>query len=480
MGIETNFKYKRRGPWPQPNPTHPVREAPAVLHLPFMMWVDWYLHIGLRYIWNIFTFTIPAFIYAIFHPNAKESSDAEFASRFETDAYSKFLNPTLDPPDKKTFAKFLKSPKPGTKFFKVDFSVIDRMTPLKGIYAAATVTLFKKEKNGPLEAVAISFGKFVVTPANNDTWRLAKFYVIQAAATTIIFSAHALLHFPVDSLNAVSLTTFPMDHVIFKLLYPHLRFTLPLDYAVLETNTSPLENKQIFIQNAGPAPGSSLRQLVAALFSGVMYPDGTWNSSYPHYDYMDPKAREGVTEYAAFNKEYYETIHTFVKKVVKDVRKDDKFVLRWAGYVKNQVPGFPDEKEIQKPGMLAKVLALYIWDVSVGHAVDHYNQGTLNLNENPMRVRIEPPGGPDTIKNFDVNKVMTFWDVVRYRLFWKMFITPTNVTLLHNVNYNFDQPELIQANNDFLQALRETEAGLAAKGIKNYIPLKKISRTIQY
>lgn len=480
MGIESNFRYQRRGPWPQPNPTHPVREAPAVLHLPFSMQFDWFLHIGLRYLWNIISFTIPAFIYAILHPNAVESSDEEFAHRFEVDAYSKFLNPTLDPPDKKTFAKFLRNPKPGTKFFKVDFSVIDRMTPLKGIYAAATVTLFKKVKGGPLQPVAISLGNFIVTPENDGTWRLSKFYVIQAAATTVIFSAHALLHFPVDSLNAIATSTFPKKHVIFKLLDPHLRFTLPLDNAVLETNTSPLENKQIFIFNAGPAPGSSLRQLVAALFSGVMYPDGKWNSSYPHYDYMDLKAREGVTVYAAFNKAYFETIHKFVKKVVKDIPKDDKFVLRWAGHVTTQVPGFPDAKEIQKPGMLAKVLALYIWDVSVGHAVDHYNQGTLNLNENPMRVRIAPPGGPDAIQNFDVNEVVRFWDMVRYRLFWKMFITPTNVTLLHKVNYKFDQPALIEANNEFLQDLRQTEASLAPQGIPNIIPLKKISRTIQY
>lgn len=146
MGIESNFAYNRRGPWPQPNPTHPVREAPAVLHLPGRMNFDWFLHIGLRYIWNIISFTIPAFLYAIFNPRAVESSDAEFAHRFEVDAYSKFLNPTLDPPDKKTFAKFLKKPKAGTKFFKVDFSVIDRMTPLPGIYAAATVTLFQQEK----------------------------------------------------------------------------------------------------------------------------------------------------------------------------------------------------------------------------------------------------------------------------------------------------------------------------------------------
>ncbi|MEQ9366278.1 MAG: hypothetical protein RIF32_18710, partial [Leptospirales bacterium] len=461
-------------------PTHPVREAPAVLHLPFRMQFDWFLHIGLCYIWNIISFSIPAFIYAILHPNAVESSDEEFSRRFDVDAYSKFLNPTLDPPDKKTFAAFLKKPKPGTKFFKVDFSVIDRMTPLPGIYAAATVTLFKQERGAPLEAVAISLGNFVVTPENDGTWRLAKFYVIQAAATTIIFSAHALLHFPVDSLNAISLTTFPTDHVIFRLLDPHLRFTLPLDNAVLETNTSPLENRQVFLQNAGPAPGRSLRQLVAALFSGVQYPNGKWNSSYPPYNYLDPQAREGVTTYSAFNKAYFETIHTFVKKVVKAVPKDDKFVLRWAGHVSGQVPGFPDAKEIQKPGMLALALALYIWDVSVGHAVDHYNQGTLNLNENPMRVRIEPPGSPDAITNFDVNKVMRFFDVVRYRLFWKMFITPTNVTLLHNVNYKFDQSELIEANSEFLQDLRQTEASLASKGIPNIIPLKKISRTIQY
>ena len=481
------FMYNRMGPWPQPSPTHPVREAPAILNFPRSMKWDWNFFIGLRYLWNVLTYTIPSIIYGLMNPRAAELSDEEFTAHFEVKAYSKFLNPTLDPPDKKTFAKFLKNPKPGTKFFKVDFSVIERLVPIKGVYATPTVTLFKKVKNGPLEPVAISFGHFIATPVNSNAWRLGKFFVTQAAATTIIFSAHALLHFPVDSINAVTLTSLPKDHPLFKLLYPHLRFTLVLENAVLTSNTSPLLNKQLFWFNAGPGTGASQVELVASLNAGVMYPDGKYNSSYPPYDFLNPRAREGVTVYAEFNKVYFNTILTFVEKVLRDVPRDDKYVLRWAGYLKNLVPGFPGEKEIQKKvkvdgksiDMFPYAVALYLWDVTVGHSVDHYDQGTLNLNQNTMRIRVPPPASSDAA-DFDIKDVSTRCDFIRYRLFWKMFVTPTTVTRLYNTEYDFTSPERIAAANEFRQDLRETEASLPSLGIPNFIPLKEIAATIQY
>ena len=129
--------------------------------------------------------------------------------------------------------------------------------------------------------------------------------------------------------------------------------------------------------------------------------------------------------------------------------------------------------------MLEETLAYFIWDVSVGHAVDHYDHGTLYLNENSMRLRIPPPSSPDC-PDFDIKKATTWFDFFRYRQFWKMFIEPTTVTYLYKTRYGFEEPELIAANTEFLQQLREPEAAIEASDIPNFIPLKKISRTIQY
>jgi hypothetical protein len=63
---------------------------------------------------------------------------------------------------------------------------------------------------------------------------------------------------------------------------------------------------------------------------------------------------------------------------------------------------------------------------------------------------------------------------------WKMFFMPVNVTYLHNTDYNFRDPQLKAANQEFLEALKFTEAGLESKGIPNFIPLNQISRSIQY
>jgi hypothetical protein len=61
-----------------------------------------------------------------------------------------------------------------------------------------------------------------------------------------------------------------------------------------------------------------------------------------------------------------------------------------------------------------------------------------------------------------------------------MFYAPTNVSLLIDVDYGFSDPVLQKYNQEFIEDLKATEAGLSAKGIRNFLPLKNISSSIQY
>src|SRR5262249_36767027 len=65
-------------------------------------------------------------------------------------------------------------------------------------------------------------------------WNLAKIYALQGAAYHMLFVVHPALHFPMDSVNAITKTAVPHIHLLFQLLYPHTAYQLTLDNAVLE------------------------------------------------------------------------------------------------------------------------------------------------------------------------------------------------------------------------------------------------------
>ena len=89
--------------------------------------------------------------------------------------------------------------------------------------------IYVEPKNSDEDAV-------VLDPEDGKAWALAKSFVLQGATYKLILSEHALLHFPFDSINAISKTALPKNSILLQLLLPHLDFTLVLDNAVL---TSP-------------------------------------------------------------------------------------------------------------------------------------------------------------------------------------------------------------------------------------------------
>lgn len=494
-----DYLYKRLGPWPQPQPSHPFGLAPGVVHIPKNEMRSWFFKIGLRYIWTIISYWPKALCYAWKNPALKPVSDAEFELLLTHSSMSKFVSNELNERDKypnnpklTIFKEFLDA-KPNEQFFVSDFSLVRAVKPYPGIYVASTMVLFEGELvDNKRKVVAIYFPDSVgdermFTPEDGEAWELAKYFALQGSSLRISLSVHANLHFPYDSINAISKSSLPKDSVLLRLLMPHFSLTLELNYTVLNSKTSPIQNPKDMPYAALPAGGDDLAGLFVEGYHGI---EG--NPSYPPFRYQ-LEVEKMYSDYGTFLSAYYDTILDFVHKVVEQIPVEEYIDIKiWADYIQNWIPAFPKGSDIfvgegnalafkdeHEESILARSVAKVIWDLSVGHAADHYDYSLININQMPFRIRIPPPFNKE---HAPLNrKTMIKWqDIFKHEYERKMFFTPKNVYLFKDVIYDFNKPEeqaLRELNVEFLKDLKEVEKNLT---VHNYIPLNNISRSIQY
>ncbi|MGK0368125.1 MAG: hypothetical protein ACI9QD_001266, partial [Thermoproteota archaeon] len=381
-----DFLYERMGPWPQPSPAHPHGEAPAVIHLPFGDTVDWWAHIGSRYVSTLLTKTPYALLNSTLHQGLEEVTDADFLDMLVNSLISKFILPDLDKDDLENFKELLND---SDDFYILDLAAAQVVEPYKGLYTSGTKTLLKRTNKSKYDYQVIGIyvmkTNSLIMPTDDSAWELAKYFVLQGAAMCSTLTIHPLLHFPFDSINAVTKTSLPKDHLLLKLLYPHLRFTLYLENAVLTFKTSVVQNKKWMIY--APYPGStlSMRELIVEGFKGIK-----GNASYPKFSYPMKPTKVHST-YGDIQDAYYEVFYNFCKKVLKFIPKDDFYVKQWAHYLSTYVPNFPDSDKIFEGDNFIQATAYYMWAVTLGHSIDHYNYGTFNIRKIPMRLRQAAP-----------------------------------------------------------------------------------------
>lgn len=466
----SDYLYGRKGPWPQPCPDHPYGEAPAVLKVPLQEWADWWLHIGLRFVvlWPALT---PWYLLkGILSPGMKPVSDKEFHNYLTNSMMARFITPKLDDMDKNAFKDELKIP---GDYFIVDLDPVRVVKPFKDMYVSPTKTLLKKD-NESFSVVAIWMEKTgaVLHPTDGDAWELAKYFVLQGGALCATMVVHPLQHFPMDSVNAITKTALPKEHTLFKLLYAHQRFTLPLEYAVLDFKMSLLHN-DAWWKTYAPFPGAyeGIRDLLVEGYNGIRN-----NDSYPPFTYprRPPKVFSG---YGTYLDAYYETIYRFVDEVVETIPKGDHAVISWANYLHQQIPGFPSGKEIFMGKNLTEVVAYYIWDVTVGHTIDHHNYGQMDVRKVPLRIRQAPP--VKGAKLMDRRKLQTPIDLMKYQLAMKLFFGPTVITRLKDVDYGFSTEGLRQSQKKFKAELWKTDRTMKQKGL-TYMSLEDIAASIQF
>lgn len=469
MASAKDFLYHRKGPWPQPSPDHPFGEAPAVLRIPMKERVNFALNVGTRYAADILFRWPQALVYALTHPGLEEVSDEEMGEIIVNSPFARMLNPVLDAVDKENFKDFL-SANPGD-YFKIDLSPMEYVDhTYKGLYSRPSVSLYRKESDTQVTPVAIFLNDLVITPENKEAWELGKYYVLNGCAVCGTLVNHPLLHFPMDAINAVTKTALPMNHPVFKLIYPHCNLSLPLSQAVLDSKGTVLAKNNDRIYGPYSAPIGDLRDLIVAGYKGM--PD---NSSYPGYKYLlGPEKIFG--NYGQFLTAYYDVIFNFVSKMIsKTVSKGDINIIRWANYIAPWIPGFPTGEEIFNGDTLERTVTGFIWDVTVAHALDHESFGRLDVNKVPMRMRVPPPNSLN-MSGFDKDKVVKTIDTMKYEMAMIMFYRPSNVTLMKDVVYDFDEPWAHEAINEYKQALRDTDRSVN----KRLIALDEISASVQY
>ncbi|WP_372654752.1 hypothetical protein [Halobacteriovorax sp.] len=463
-----DFLYGRKGPWPQPSPDHPFGESPAVLHLPLREVIDWWIFVGSRYVVTLLLFPF-FYIYYMFKKGVEEVSDEEFNKYLNQSMMCKFLSNRFDNEDKEIFSDYLDG---DHEYLITDLAPVKVVETFEGIFASPSKTLLVK-RNDKFEVVCIYIddSKEIFTPTDGEGWELAKYFVLQGGAICATLVEHPNLHFPLDSINAITKTALPKEHILFKLIHPHLRFTLQLEKAVLTFKTSLLHTKWWMPYAPYPGPYEGLRELLVCGYKGLK-----GNDSYCGYKYhRSPQVIH--SDYGDYLEAYYVEIKKYVGEILCDIPKGDRAVENWANYISKLVPNFPDGNEIFEEGVLVDTVAYYIWDVTVAHSLDHYSYGEMNIRKVPMRIRhCAPTKG---MGKFSRRNMTTVADQMKYKMAQILFFGPTNVTYFYDTDYKFKGEREKRINLDFLENLKRVEARLNEEGI-NYMPLKEIARSIQY
>ena len=506
------FRYGRTGPWPQPAADQPMFMAAEVMHLPKAEQKHWNWTVRINYIKAMLTKLPLAFYNWFVHSRIDHATDAECAWMLTTTCYAKYLRRrTAEQLKGSDFETTLGRFDPQREYLISDFTTMQDLDPYPGIHVAPTVVLFGRAASGKgYELLAISIGHLegnrwkhlVLTPADSHAWTLAKYYAIQGAAHMTSLSGHPATHFPYDTVNAITVSSIPTAHLLFKLLEPHLELHLAVDHAVLEGGDSIVSERHGEFYAPYACNGTNIRQLVPTGYIGYPNPLSKYepsNEPGPNYKpWTYPKAAPDIpTDYGRFLAAYYETVRGYVREVVGQIAalgdsaqgaEQRYYIQRWAHYIAQVLPGFPDEHAILAPGSdgdpypnLVAAVTTYIWDVGIAHGLEHNSYYKLGPHRTGFRVRIPPPASRQ-IPAFSRKDVLHGWDLFKSTLAFEMFFRPHIVTHLLDSQYNFDDPALRAAAERFKQALRATEQRLVDEGVNldQYARLHELASSIQY
>jgi hypothetical protein len=463
-----SFLYDRRGPWPQPSANHPFGEVKAVLHVPFAETFNWWKKVGARYIKDLVFYSPVALAKSIHQGGLKELSDKQFTEYFYHSCYAKYLTAELSESVKTLFCNYIN---PKKNYHVVDFSAMELLVPINGLHCEKSITLFELH-DGIAKPVAINLKDYVVAPTDGDLWMLGKFTAMQGASNHINVAEHPKLHFPMDAINAITKSAVPMEHILFQLLIPHFEITLKLNYQVLNNPTSLLENKWWMIYGPFPATSKSMRDLMVVGYCGIK-----GNPSYNKYEFPLNGPKKVHSDFGLFHEKYYKAYYNLAKNILSEIPKNDKYVTEWANYIHLEMPSFPNGVEIWKNDNFAKAVGVLLWDLTLGHAVDHKTYSEMPAYWNPMRLRVASPQLKNPDFKFNLKSAVTIIDQTKWIMANRLFYQPWNINNLMDVDYSFKIPNLNEHVKKFKHQMRMIEKNLATR---NYMPVDEIPVSIQY
>jgi hypothetical protein len=319
--------------WPRECPRHGKAMPPAVFGIPEEEYREYMSVIVSRYLRTLANGTWRgiqiAASYEIRHPTDEEVSTIAWET-----PVSRLIATSLDPRDETLFARVLPGLLDADAIYKIDHSHVAKMMPLPGIHIAPTVALFAR-RGDQLGVEAIAVRNKTFTPRDGESWARSKAFFLQGCALSLVGGVHSSLHFPADSVIAVTREALPPSHPIRRLVEAHAYLQLPLDSGVRWNPRSVAWNDQSEIYTPFPTPGSSV-------FSGFSdhYAGMPGNSGFPGYRYpMEAPSFPGP--YAAFLRAYYDVILAFCRRVARVVDRTDPDYVCWAAGLADLLPGFP-------------------------------------------------------------------------------------------------------------------------------------------
>jgi hypothetical protein len=468
--IPDQFLYNRQGPWPQPSPSHPLICADEVLNIPPLEQLLFANTIGQRYLMDQVGYPPVAAAYVRENLNWRGPTTARFEEMMYDTLFTRFTKPlsTVDQGRCKDAGVTY-----GSSTRKYDFTAMNLLQPLNKMYVAPTVVIFERDAStGKRTTSAIFVNNLYVDPKQpppwicvrpaigakreDPAWPLAMMYALQGASYHVLFVVHPALHFPMDSVNAITKTSVPISHPLFQVLFPHTSYQLALDNGVLESANSVVnDNAQGTRFDPLTANAYNLKVLFGAGYTGLSEKMGYDPKAYPAYDYLKPPM-DFESAYGRWLTDYYPPFATFCGKVAPTLLRSpyDAYVKRWASYASAHVLGFPDESRMTAT-TLANTMAIFMWNNSVVHGGDHYSFALdVSPVEKCLRLRRKPPTSPtDGLSATDV--IFTPDDLARAAICQRMFFQPWAIAPnLDQTMYALTEPVLGKAADAFHTELR--------------------------
>jgi hypothetical protein len=460
----------------EPSPRYPGKDASTVLKYPKEERVDFAIHVLSRVAWQICTGWVQSVYEALAGEGLDEVSDAELTRILTDTVFSRCLSADLNASDREVFGSLLAQMGPDRIALKIDLGALRCLEPLEGRYVAPSVTLLSRSSasasGGPddFRVEAIWINGLLMTRELGGAWELSKYFVLQGVASTMVLHKHPRTHFPMDAINAISKSELPAGHPLLELILPHTWLTLPLNWRVQWSPHSVLSNQQELIYSPFATTGESNFRFKALGITGIEGDESCRKYRYP----LRPET-DVATPLSGFYDTYFEAILRLSTEVCERIGADDPWVKRWAAAISRHVEGFPGEDEIFSGDTLARAVAFFIFDVSVMHATEHYSYSRLGVRQVPFCLRVPPPVSRH-MPPVDRSKLVKPIDIFRHSMAKKMFFTPSNVSRLGEVHYEFADPGLKRAALRFRHELEQLDGATP----RRYIPLAMISASIQY
>ncbi|MGI1679180.1 MAG: hypothetical protein K6L75_10640 [Cellvibrionaceae bacterium] len=537
IDYQSELLYDSRGPWPTPAPGRPLSEYAEVTNLPIEETKDWSKNVSRKYLSIILTKFIPGLWDAYITSDGRYDAfdDNQFNSHITNGMYSKFIS-TLDHGDTELFIDQIPEVNDNPdEFVKMDFSMMEWLCnkTLPDVYAAPTIVLFKvsnpeinhkrTESNLPTyTAIAIhiyqtdDYQKKIIETADTilppkessqnslekKRWDLAKYFVIQGAVHRINMTEHGKLHFPFDSINAITKSVLPTNHPLFCLLHPHLRLSLPVNNTVLEGKYSLLSRTNWVVYSPFSAEGKYTRKLIPDAYVGRKDKP----NSFPEYTFP-LKPSYPNTSFGVFLKKNYAIFRDFATAVINETlaseyknndntgqKRNWEFIALWAESISEWVPGFPKREDFLSEdedldyvstnrAMLIDVVSLMIWNLTVAHSADHAGFARSGQRRNVFRIHVPPPlKGTHVEDNFH-KKLVTRWDLFQSYLTHQLFYKPHNTVNLVDVQYDFcghpNHLRIQELRDILIRKLKECDVS-ERKRDETLPRLDEVSSSIQY